>query len=590
MLVTACGGSSGGTSSSGPTKSNTGSGNGAYVKLATNATGTPATGGTLNILGTSDTDYLDQNITYYSLGYAFVRLFDRQLYTYPAVLGKQTSIVPDIATAAPSVSADGKTVTVTIKQGVMWNTSPARQVTAADAVRGLETTCNPAQPFGGLPDFEGFIVGMTKYCAGFAKQKATASAIKAYEANTPFPGATANGETITYHLTQPVAFFPNLLALPAFSPRAIEQMNYVPASAQEAQHTVADGPYEVSTYNPAHSITFVRNPAWNRSTDSVRHAYVNKIIVTMTNDPVQAQQQLQTGIATADLDDGSVPATDVPALIASNDPNLDIESEIATNPYLLFNTQSPNNGGALSKVAVRQALEFALNRSNIIQDLDGPKLNPPLTHVLPPQINGSQNFDLYPHNVAKAKQLLASAGVKHLTLKYLYRPSSPTETKIFQTVQADLKVIGVTVKALGVPDADFYTKYLEVPSTARRGVWDLAAAGWLPDWYGEAALSFFGPLFDGRVLPPSSSNFGLFNDPKVNKMIDQAKAAKSASAADAIWAQADRQVMEDAAFFPITDPNGATYHASQVHNYIYLPATSEADWTNVWLDPSKNGG
>ena len=61
------------------------------------------------------------------------------------------------------------------------------------------------------------------------------------------------------------------------------------------------------------------------------------------------------------------------------------------------------------------------------------------------------------------------------------------------------------VQGVGVPNADFYTKYLEVPAKAKSGTWDMSLAGWSPDWYGDAAKSFFEPLFDGRILPPTSS-------------------------------------------------------------------------------------
>ena len=98
-------------------------------------------------------------------------------------------------------------------------------------------------------------------------------------------------------------------------------------------------------------------------------------------------------------------------------------------------------------------------------------VSPPLTHILPPGMSGAQNvppnYDPYPYNPTKAKQMLASAGYPNgLTLKMLYRPSSSLSAKIFQTLQADLATIGVKVTGVGVPDADFYTKYLEVPSVA----------------------------------------------------------------------------------------------------------------------------
>jgi peptide/nickel transport system substrate-binding protein len=114
-------------------------------------------------------------------------------------------------------------------------------------------------------------------------------------------------------------------------------------------------------------------------------------------------------------------------------------------------------------------------------------------------------------------------------------------------------------------------------------VWDLALSGWGPDWYGDAAASFFSPLLDGRVLPPSSSDFGLFNDPTLNSLIDKALAATTTAAAAPIWHAADVEAMTQAAFFPITDPNWATLHGTQVHNAIDVPAIQQIDPTNVWL-------
>ena len=43
-----------------------------------------ARGGTLNILGTSDVDFLDPQVTYYSAGYTVIRLLNRQFFDFPA--------------------------------------------------------------------------------------------------------------------------------------------------------------------------------------------------------------------------------------------------------------------------------------------------------------------------------------------------------------------------------------------------------------------------------------------------------------------------------------------------------------------------
>jgi peptide/nickel transport system substrate-binding protein len=559
-----------------------------FQKLSTNATGTPQAGGTLTVLGSGDVDYMDPNIAYYSVGYMAARAYSRQLYTYPATIGATTTVVPDLATAMPVTSDGGKTITITIKQGAMWDTSPPRQVSAADEVRGVEITCNPSTPFGGTPDFANLIVGYNTFCAGFAKAPATVAGIKSYLASHTIKGVTVGStpETVVFHLTQPATYFTSELALPALSPRPVELLNYLPGSAAEAQHTISDGPYKVASYSPTHSIDFVRNSSWKSSTDSVRKAYVNEIKVTEGEQQTSVEQQIVTGSADLSWDVQPTP-TQANQLISQNNPLINVQSEISTNPYIVFNTQSPNNGGALGKKVVRQALSYALQRNDLIQDAGGPKLAVPLTHVLPAQIDGSPaNASYYPYNPTKAKQLLAAAGAKNLTLKFLYRPSSATSVAMFQDIQNQLSKVGVKVTGVTASNADFYVKYLEAPSTARAGAWDLSLAGWGPDWYGNAALSFFLPLFDGKVLPPLSSNFGLFNDPAVNKLITQASTATSETQSNPDWAAADKLVMEDAAIYPIEDPNEPLVHAPQVHNDVYIPALENFDFTNVWLSGS----
>jgi peptide/nickel transport system substrate-binding protein len=290
--------------------------------------------------------------------------------------------------------------------------------------------------------------------------------------------------------------------------------------------------------------------------------------------------------------DTAVPTADIPALLAAKDPQLTLGATYGTAPYIVFNHLSPNNGGALANLQVRQALEYAINRSNLIQDDGGPAVSPPLTHILPPGLVGSRPTDLYPYNPQKAQQLLAAAlPGRHLSLKLIYITNFDYQVKMFQTLQADLGKLGVTVQGIGTPNADYFTKYLLVPTVAQRGVWDLALPGWYPDWYGNGALSFFNPLFSGApAYPPDGSNYGFYDSAATNQLIQQGIHATTLAQAGNVWAQADAQVMADAAVFPITSPTFATYHASQVHNAVFVPNLNQFDPTNVWLTPSRNGG
>lgn len=537
------------------------------------------------MLGTGDIDYMDPNVSYYTVGYENLRMWARPLMDYPAVAGQTTSLVPDLAQAAPVVSDNGLMYSFTIRKGVMWDTSPARQVVAEDVVRGLERACNPVKPSAALPDYETLIVGMTKFCTAFETTKPTLTAINAFLKTNSIPGAYAdpsNPLTVIFKLTHPATYFPALTTLGGFLAAPVEYLNYLPASQALAQHTISDGPYKVSSYVPGKSIVYVRNPAWKASTDPISKAYVDKIVVNETVSPQTVQEELQASSPTADLywGDTQVPAPDVPSLLATHNSGLILGPTDGLDPFLIFNFADPNEGGAFKNLQVRQAISYAIDRSALIQDAGGAQLAAPLTHVLPPNVLGSKSYDLYPYDVAKAKQLLGS---KHLTVKFLYQAGSPVQSKIFQTVQYDLSRVGITVTGVGVPTADIYTKYLLVPSVAKRGVWDISEDQWYPDWYGNNAVNYFYPIFDSASEAPAGANLGLYSNPAVDKLISEGANATSTTAAANAWSATDQMLMSQAVLYPIDTVNFAAFHASQVHNAVFVPIIQAIDPTNVWL-------
>lgn len=564
--------------------------------------GDPVKGGTLNMLGVGDVDYVDPNVTYYSAGYMLARMYSRQLVTFPAVEGKTEEVVADMATELPTtdnggVSADGKTYTFTIRDGVKWNTSPERAVTADDFVRGIKRTCNPIQPFSAISYLTSLLDGMQKFCddfqAPYAKEgskPATAADIEKYVEGTDLPGVEAKDDkTIVFHLTRPASYFVDMLALSAFSPAPVEVLKYAPGSAELGKNQISDGPYKIDKYDPTKTIELSRNPAWDPETDEVRKAYVDKIVISETGEQSNIQKQLELGDKKADMAWDTFPlATDVPALQKKKDKNLTISPTSSSNPYLVYNMASPNNGGAMAKLEFRQGLSHAIDRDNVIQVLGGKTLNAPLTHVLPETIlGGKDDYDLYPKDEAKAKDLLKKAGAATPTLKVLYRNESNGSTKTFETLQSDLGKVGIKVEGVSSSNADFYTKYLQQKAQAQKGVWDIAIAGWGADWYGNSALSYFLPLYSGKTsFPPNGSNFGLYEDEEVNKAIEEA-AQVDIDQAEAKWAAVDKLVMADAPYYPLTSPRTPNYHAEHLHNTVQMDVFQNYDPTNVWIEKAS---
>src|SRR5690348_10659551 len=250
LLAAACGGSSGtGTTGTG---------------------GKVVEGGHLKLIGGGDVDHLDTASAYYSVSYTLLRAVSRQLLSYPNDPDpeKARQVVPDIATAMPTISADGLTYTMTLRDGVQWDakTGP-RQVTGVDAVRGFKRLCNPVQPTGAPGYFVGVIQGMKEYCDAFAKVPANVAAIKAYVEGHEISGISAKGQTITIKLVQPAGDFVNILALPFSSPAPIEILDTLPDSPQARQAFVSDGPYKIVKYVAEKQIELARNPAWKKSSD-----------------------------------------------------------------------------------------------------------------------------------------------------------------------------------------------------------------------------------------------------------------------------------------------------------------------------------
>lgn len=557
-------------------------------------TSAPVKGGTLALLGQSDIFNLDTTSGYYTVDNILERSFTRQLVSYPNAPSflAQIQLKPDAATAVPTkanggISADGKTYTLHIKPGVKWNTSPPRQVTAADFVREFKVLCNPVSPTGAPGYYTSTIVGMKAYCTGFAKVKGTAAAIAAYVNGHALPGVVAkNSQTLVFRLTNPAPDFPNILAMGFSSARPVEYMQYVPDSADFRQHTISDGPYQITKYVPGKEFDLARNPAWDPNTDSLRHAYVDQMKVTegLTQDSVQ--QQIAAG--TGDMDwDVTPPAQNIPGLIASKDQRLVIGPSgpyfVALNTYLAMNEYA----GPMKNKLVRQAAEYALDKNAIVQIFGGSRIAAPANQVvLPGNVGYIQNYNPYPNNggsgdPAKSKALLAKAGFPGgVSLKLLYATTDPAP-RVAQSMQASLEKGGFKVTLVPTTGADFYGKYMLVPSTAQKGAWDIAAPGWIPDWFGNNGRSVIQPLFTNPG--PGSSDFSGYDSPATDKLVNQALTASSPVVAAAAWKKANAQIMSDAAVVPIEFQKYTAYHSSRLQGCVFFFFDINCDPTNVWL-------
>ncbi len=575
-------------------------------------------GGTVNVVANSGPDHWDTVSAYYTADYMFERIYARQLVTYPTVpytgtsgAGWTTDTTPvaDAATTVPTVANGGitdggKVYTFHIKQGVDWDTTPARQVTAQDFVREFEAFFNPISPVGNADYYTSTIEGLQAYdnaeTAYFANIKnPTAAQIANFQNTHTIAGVTAvNSSTLQFTLVGPSSDFIYMLAMPFASARPVEYDSYLPNSLQLDEHLISDGPYQPTDYVAGKSMTFVKNPAWQQSTDAVRKQYVNSIVLTINGSSAETQlSDFEAGSQDL-LDDTGVNPSSIPGLIASKDPNFQIWGGSNTEPYIVFNLRSPDQNNVMGNLKVRQAIEYGLDKDAVIKAAGGPEIGTVLNGIIPPGNTGYVNYNLYPDdngagNVTECKSLLASAGYPNgITLSYLY-PNDSTNTRLFEAIQASLANCGITLKGQGEPGSTFFVDLGNAPENNKAGTFDMAQAAWFPDWYGDNGRTVVQALFQGPDCVLNTVNYGCYDNATVNSLINQADAAPTLAQAGTLWHEADEDIMKDAAIVPIMSQNTPIMSSSRVRGVLpdgstyqtalYNPNIGAPDLAEIWI-------
>lgn len=551
--------------------------------------GTPAAGGTLKVLGQGDLDHYDPQLVGYVPTNGMMRALSRSILSYPASENpdEQFELMPDLAEALPEVSEDGQTYTVTIREGAMWDAPEgARQIVGEDVARGLKRVCNPYQSGSHAGYFQSLIVGMDNYCNSFMGVAAEVDPMKEFISSTEISGVTYDDRTVTFELVTPASDFPYMLTLHASDPAPVEALDSLPDSPEYRANFIASGPYTIAEHVQDSKLVLERNPSWDAATDELRKAYVDSIELIMGVDTDSAVQQVQAGTADMLFDLYPSPAN-IEMFKAQADPKFQALSNGGIDPFMWFNTKSQNNGGALQKLEVREALQYAVDKAAIVQVLGGESLAGPVGGIFGPGVLGHEDWDPYPTegskgDVEKAKKMLAEAGYPDgltLEMPYINEGSNPD---MAQTMQESLSKAGITVNLTPIQPTDYYANFMTNRENAANGVWDIAMVSWYPDWLGGAARSVFQPQFsfDGT---PQTYNYVDFNSDEANALAQQALAASTPEEAIELWHEVDVAVMSESPVVNLAYILTPVYHSDRIGDFPIYAKAQNGDYTNVWL-------
>ncbi|HEV2943855.1 MAG TPA: ABC transporter substrate-binding protein [Solirubrobacteraceae bacterium] len=538
-------------------------------------------GGTLTVLDHADFEHLDPGQAYFNLDYELTSATQRPLYSYKPNTFAAPS--PDMASEPAQISADGKTITIHIRHGVRFSPPVNREVTSADVAYAIERGKNPNV---NNPYFESYFSSL----AGAGK--ATGG---------PFPGITTPDKyTIVLHLTEPRAqIVLDALVLPLSAPVPKEFASKFDAKkpTEYGNYLVATGPYMLKSdgagkvlgvgYQQGKSATLVRNPNWNASTDS-RPAYLDQINVQIGGDTTVIGRQVLEGSGMVQND---TPAQSIVKLAYEKfRTQLEISPGAGDHYIAVDNKQGP-----FSNVNVRKALWAALDREAMDKARGGELVTNVMTHFIYPEIPGFEaagglkgpqaDYNAYPQGnptlAAKYMKLAGYASGKYTgskTLQVVGSTGSPSAEDA-EIVNQTLKNLGFKTRFNLVDSSVMYSKYCGVPAEA---IDVCPSVGWGAD-FGDPQAVLDVPFNGKNIIPSGNNNWGLVNDPEINKAMDAAESVLGTQARATAWAAIDRKLVAQAAAIPFDWDKQPNIEASNVAGVGDLWDTGEWDYSYTSL-------
>jgi peptide/nickel transport system substrate-binding protein len=500
-------------------------------------------GGTLRLnASNTDFEFTDPALAYDSLGWQMLFAVNMNLLNYPDKPGAEGSrLVPEAAAGFPRVSKDGKTYTFTIRKGIKFSDGSA--LTAAAFKRAFERAADPKQASPAIA-FMHTVVGADKRNAG------TAGSVS---------GVSAKGQTLIVKLTQADPTFLAEVAMPFFA--AVKPNMAIDPKGVSVYPSA--GPYKIASRNVGSGLVLERNTFYKGN----RPQNADRIVYTVNSDLNQSLLEVRSGAK--DYDAGGLPPTAHDDLsrtygVHKGGPYRYFVNSVISTTYLSLNTI----GGALGKVSNRKAVNYAIDRPALLR-VAGKFAGARTDQILPPNIRGFKQADLYPikgANPTKAKSLADNSNVT------LLHTTSATSIARGQIIKFNLEQAGFKVNIKQQPFA-VAIKTAGTKAQAQAGDFDMFMIGWLADY--PDPFDFINILLDGdNIQDANNSNYAYLNNKTYNARMKQA-AKLSGDARYKAYGQLDVDLMKNLApWAPFVNGNTREFVSNRITNYIYHPVYS----------------
>src|SRR6185503_18465320 len=416
------------------------------------------------------------------------------IYDYLLALDEQLKVVGGLASSWEQT--DPLTYIVKLRQGVRFH--DGHELTADDVVYTFNCFIDPA-----------FV----------SPRKGAYRALDRVEAIDPY--------TVRFVLKEPFGSFPIQLVMPVVPKGAGPELR---------DHPIGTGPYKFVSFAVDDRVELTAFPDYFRGKPAN-----DGVVLKVVPDEIMRALELRKGTIDMVVNDLS---PDVIHQLADEKSVTIAESPGTDYAYVGINMRDP----ILKDRRVRYALGYAIDRQAIVDHLRR-GLARPAVGILPP---ASWAFEpqvfQFAHDPARARELLDEAGYHdpdgdgpeprlRLTLKVSTNEFARLQAAV---IQEDLKQVGID---LDVRSYEFATLYADV----LKGNFQLFSL----QYVGVSDPDMLRRAFHSKQMPPVGFNRGYYENPDVDRLIDQASAAPDDATRRKLFGDAQRVIAEDAPYISL---------------------------------------
>jgi peptide/nickel transport system substrate-binding protein len=512
-------------------------------------------GGTATVNLTSFPDYMDPALSYTLEGWNSLWTVYTPLLSYRHEEGAAgAELIPGLAEALPEISADGKTYTLRLRQGLKYSDGTA--VKASDFEHTVKRVLNLES--GGSAFYLG-IVGAEEY----VKRGRARGDIEGIEADD------ATGE-ITINLKEADGSFQYVLAM--------DFAGLVPGDTPFENLTKSPppgvGPFKIEDMRQNRSYSLVRNENFP-TIEGIPSPKLDRVDVAIVkNQQRQVQDIIQNKVDWAIDPPPADQLRTVKAQYADR-----FEEYVTNSTYYYFMNERVK---PFDDENVRKAVNFAIDKRALARLFGG--LLEPGCNFLPPGMKGYEKIDDCPYgdptaapNVEEARRLIREAGVEGTKVTVWGNDEDPS-SKVAEYLSDVLNDIGFDAQPRIVEASIYFTTIGNQRTRAEIGF-----ANWFQDFPHPRNFMF---LVDGdSIQQTNNQNFGNVNDPEVNRLLDEANRESDINKAAPLYAEVDRVLVEKAHIAPYGHRKLANFVSENVdfQNCTVTHPVYELDLTQLCL-------